>query len=112
MRPTLLLIASCFVAVCATSSPPVNASSCVTTEQRDDLDHMQIDLDFKNECTGSRICKVTWSVKCDGKIKPYKEAVALATNEVKTLTLSAAGCDGNWAIQPPNWYCRLASSSK
>ncbi len=67
---------------------------------------MLIALEFHNECTGARACGVRWSVKCVGKLAPHKEAITLAAGETKVVTLSAAGCDGDWEIQPPTWSCR------
>lgn len=116
MRPTAPLLATLGILVmCATSSikraegfPPTDDRACVQAAQRDDLEHMLIAMEFKNDCAGPRACMVTWSVKCDGKSRPHKEAVVLAVSEVKTVTLSAAGCDGDWEIQPAKWSCRTA----
>ena len=116
MKLGLSLIAALAVLICTASSAPSahagvgSDSSCVKTEQRDDLEHSQIVLDFTNDCSGSRVCNVTWSVTCERKTKAHKAAISLTTKEVKALTLSAAACDGEWAIQPPSWSCRSSSS--
>ncbi len=112
MKLGLSLVATAIALMSAATSAPAagmqNDNSCVKTEQHDDLDHSRINLDFTNDCSGSRVCNVTWSVTCDGKAKAHKEAVSLTSKEVKTLTLSAADCDGEWAIRPPSWTCRAA----
>ncbi len=81
-------------------------ASCIEFSQRDNIEQKLVDFDFTSGCKTTQSCSVSWIVRCDGRAKRQRQSATVASGESRSIRATAASCEGEWAIEDPQWNCR------